>query len=300
MCWPWHGRKRSPAPRGASAWTRRRSRGLRAVEGALGARLFEHLPGGVLRPTGAGEAALVHAEHAEAAVAGFADAVTGADSMPEGTVRVTAVPVLVSRVLAQASRALTARHPGLRLELVAEPRDLSLTRREADIAVRLARPSPDTGRAVLARRVGQLDYAVYAPASCPAGGEGAPLPWIGYEEGMAGLPHARWTIAAAVCGSGLSPVAVNDAEAVVGAVRAGLGRAPLPRIVGDAEPGLRRVAPPERSPPLPRREVWLLTHPDLRPIARVGVVAGWLTQVFRRPQAPASLSDVAPLEHTRF
>jgi len=257
------------------------SRRLRAAEGALGARLFERLPDGVFRPTGAGEVALLHAERAEAAVLGLAGAVAGSDDALQGTVRVTAVPVLVSRVLVPAAAALAARYPALRLELVAEPRDLSLTRREADVAVRLARPSADAaGRAVLARRVGRLDYAVYAPALCPAGGEEG-LPWVGYEEGMAGLPQARWTAAVAAArgrsSSGLLPVAVNDAEAVIGAVRAGLGRAPLPRVVGDAEPGLRRLAPPKGAPPLPVREVWLLTHPDLKPRFRCierGAVSG--------------------------
>ena len=150
-------------------------RRLRAAEAALGARLFQRMPDGALRPTQAGELAAAHAERAEAVVADLLEAVAGADAAPVGTVRVTAVPVLVGRVLAPAAAALTARHPGLRLELVAEPRDLSLTRREADVALRLARPTPGAGQAVLARRIGRLVYAAYAPAACPSGGE-ATLP----------------------------------------------------------------------------------------------------------------------------
>jgi DNA-binding transcriptional LysR family regulator len=71
------------------------------------------------------------------------DAVAGADATPVGTVRVTSVPVLVARVLVPAAATLSARHPGLRLELIAEPRDLSLTRREADVALRLPGRCPD-------------------------------------------------------------------------------------------------------------------------------------------------------------
>jgi DNA-binding transcriptional LysR family regulator len=75
-------------------------------------------------------------------------------------VRVTAVPILANRLLVPALPRLFARHPRLRVELVAEPRNLSLTRREADIALRLARP--ESGPA-LARRIGRLDFAVYGP-----------------------------------------------------------------------------------------------------------------------------------------
>ena len=256
------------------------ARRLRVAEAALGARLFERMPEGTLRATQAGKAAASHAERAEAAVAGLLDAVVGADAEPAGVVRVTAVPILVSRVLVPAAPALAARYPGLRLELVAEPRDLSLTRREADLAVRLARPSRDAGRAVLARRIGYLAYAAYAPSGCPPDTEAA-LTWVGYEEGMAGLPQARWMAAAARADNGAAAtVALNDAEAIMQAVRGGLGRSLLPRVVGDRDTGLRRIAPPCGLPPLPVREVWLLTHPDLRPLARVSTVAGWLERTF--------------------
>lgn len=255
------------------------ARRLRAAEAVLDARLFERLPDGALRPTQAGEVASAHAEQAEAAVLGLLGTVAGADATPAGTVRVTAVPVLVGRVLVPAAAALTARHPGLRLELIAEPRDLSLMRREADLAVRLARPAPDAGRAVLARRVGQLAYAAYAPADCSADAAAA-LPWVSYEEGMAGLPHARWMATAAARGGRLAPVALNDAEAVIQAVRVGLGRSLLPCVAGDADAGLRRIAPPKGVPPLPVRELWLLTHPDVRPLARVAAVTAWIEHTF--------------------
>lgn len=257
------------------------ARRLRGVESALGARLFERLPDGALQPTEAGRAAYTHAELAETAIRGLVNAVGGRDTVLAGHVRLTAVPILVSRVLIPAATTLTGRHPALRLDLISEPRDLNLTRREADIALRLARPSAETGRAVLARRIGRLDYGIYAPTACSPKEERM-LPWVGYEDGMATLPQARWTAAAIEREGGHSPIAVSDAEAVVSAVRAGLGRAPLPRIVGDAEPGLRCATLPEGLPDVPSREVWCLTHPDLRPLARIAVVIDWLARTFSR------------------
>ena len=252
-------------------------RRLRAVEAALGARLFERMPDGSLRATAAGEIAAERAEHAEAAVAGLVGLVTGADAEVAGTVRVTTVPVLAGRVLVPAAGALAARYPQLRLELVAEPRNLSLTRREADLAVRFARPAPEAGKAILTKRLAHLAYGVYASADCPEYEEEA-LPWIGYEEELANLPQARWIAAAVARGGRLAAVALNDAEAIIQAVRAGLGRSLLPCVVGDGVAGLRRSVAPKGLPPLPVREVWLLAHPDMRQLARVAVVVGWIEQ----------------------
>lgn len=248
------------------------SRRLRAAEAALGARLFERLPNGKLRPTPMGEAAIPHAEKAEASVDGMVGAVTGADAAPAGMVRVTAVPILASRVLVPAANSLTTRYPQLRLELIADPREMSLAHREVDLALRLARPLPGAGRAMLTRRIGRLSYAAYAAASCT---DDTKLPWVGYEAGMADIPPARWLAQAARLQE-RAAIAVNDAEAIVQAVGAGLGRSILPRVVGEREIGLRRIAVTAALPPLPVREIWLLTHPDLQPLARVAAVREWI------------------------
>jgi DNA-binding transcriptional LysR family regulator len=257
------------------------ARRLRAAERALGTRLFERLPDGVLLPTEAGRAAFTHAELAESSICTLMTTVGGQDMALAGHVRLTSVPILIGRVLIPAVVMLTSRHPQLRIDLISEPRNLDLTRREADIALRLARPSTEAGHAVLARRIGQLDYGVYAPSSCPSGKERT-LPWVCYEDGMGGLPQARWTAVAAEKEGGRSPVALSDAEAVLSAIRAGLGRAPLPRIVGDAEPGLRLIARPEGLLDVPPREVWCLTHPDMRSLARVAAVIDWLSSLFNQ------------------
>jgi len=171
-----------------------------------------------------------------------------------------------------ALRDLGRRAPDLHLELIAEPRDLSLTRREADMALRLARPAADAGAAVLARRVGVVRYAAYVPADADRDRARA-LPWIGYETGMSALPPARWI--AARRGAAASPVALNDAAAILHAVAAGLGRSLLPCAVADRHPALRRQDLPGLPQP-PSRELWLLTHPDQRELARIVAVQAWL------------------------
>jgi len=141
------------------------ARRLAALQASIGARLCQRLADGTLQLTRAGERAALHAERIEREIGQLDGALSGADSAVSGTVRVTAVPIVVNHLLVPAAPRLLARHPELQLELVAEARDLSLTRREADLALRLARPRSGGAR-VTARRVGMLRYEVYAATSC--------------------------------------------------------------------------------------------------------------------------------------
>jgi DNA-binding transcriptional LysR family regulator len=246
------------------------ARRVGAAEARLGTRLFERV-GNVLRATSAGEVAIAHAERVEREMMAVRGAITGADADVAGTVRVTAVPIVMNRLLIPAAAALHAAHPRLHLEMIAEPRDLSLSKREADIALRLARPR-GLGT-VRTRRIGRIEYAVYAARKRKPDR----LPWIGYEEEMTGLPQAQWLTTALRRSSLPPPLAVNDAEGLLQAVRAGIGKSLLPCIVADREPGLRRI---ERAPVV-SRELWLLVHADLRPLARIGAVVDWLERTFR-------------------
>lgn len=248
------------------------ARRIARAEESLGARLFVRLAGR-LTLTPAGEGLLARAEAMERELQAAEAALGGADRRAAGRVRLTAVPLLVNRLLLPAVRPLLASHPDLVLELVAEPRDLSLTKREADLALRLARPLRE--QRVLARRLGTMTYAVYGPADAAAAGD---LPWITYEDAMADLPQARWIAQETAKGASTRPpqILVNDAEAVFAAVKAGLGKSLLPVRLAADDPALRRLG---EGPPSLRRELWLLTHPDLRGLPRIEAVTGWLQGV---------------------
>jgi DNA-binding transcriptional LysR family regulator len=238
----------------------------------LGARLF-YRSGGMLLPTEVGQTVIAHAERIEFEVDRLKNTARDADTTISGGVRVTSVPILVNRVLIPALPALHGEHPLLQLELIAESVNLSLTRRDADIAVRLARPHKE--QSVVARRIGQLDYAVFGPSTRKSRG----LPWITYEQGMSALPQAAW-IARAIKHerTDRSNLAVNDAEGVLQAIAAGLGKSLLPCAVGDQVKGLSRLS--GRTPVL-SREIWLLVHPELRHLGRIRTVMDWLEQVVR-------------------
>lgn len=254
------------------------SRRLAALQAAAGRRLYRRLPDGRLALTEAGEALAQVAERFERDIG----ALEGEDSRDgaAGIVRLTAVPLVINRILVPALDRLFARHAGLRLELIAESRDLSLTRREADLALRLARPKTG-GLRVKARRVGALGYGAYDAAGAPPG----PRPWVTYEETMAHLPQARWMAAAIRRGDGrAAALRVNDVEAALEAVAAGLGRSMLPSVVAARDPRLRRLPPPD-GPASPCRELWLLVHAELSDLPRIRAVAGWIDEILPAGQA---------------
>jgi DNA-binding transcriptional LysR family regulator len=193
-----------------------------------------------------------------------------------GTVRVTSVPILTNRLFASSARDLVENRPHLVIELIPDSRDLNLTHREADVAVRLARPTTG-GMNVKARRIGVLAYATYASRTIPLRKAGR-LPWITYEESMSHLPQARWISGVVKGKNGLSGLRVHDAETALDATVAGLGKTLLPTLVADRDARLRRLSL-NNDRPYPSREIWLLAHADQVELARVKAVTEWVEKL---------------------
>jgi DNA-binding transcriptional LysR family regulator len=257
----------APAARGLGVNETTVARRIACAEQSLGSKLFDRVEGAMI-PTEAGEIAVTRAEQVETAIDLLKEAAFGVDGSAAGVVRISSIPLIVNHMLTPALKNLYSAHPNLQIEAFAEPRNVSLTRREADIALRLARP--DREHKVIARRIGKLAYAVYGPCRSAA----RPLPWIAYDAGMAALPHVAW-IAKAIRSDGAGPpsLIVNDSEIALHAIRAGVGRSLLPCAIGDREPGLARLG---GSAPALERELWLLVLPELRNLARIKAVIDWL------------------------
>ena len=90
---------------------------------------------------------------------------------------------------------------------------------------------------------------------------------------------------------------MNDGEGLLEATAAGLGKSLLPSRIADKDPRLRRLCLPSPPPKLPQRELWLLVHAELRPLARIAAVADWLASLLRPERlspAPAPAPPAAP------
>jgi DNA-binding transcriptional LysR family regulator len=163
------------------------------------------------------------------------------------------------------------------VELVPDSRDLSLTRREADLAIRLARPATG-GTNVKARRIGALDYAAYTSSAIKLR-DARCLPWITFDEAMSHLPQARWIARAARdVTRDISGLRVHDAKTALEAAAAGLGITLLPTAIADRDTRLRPV-PSITAQPCPRRDIWLLAHADQIDLARVSTAIKWVEGV---------------------
>jgi DNA-binding transcriptional LysR family regulator len=237
-------------------------RRLGGLERRLGVRLFERARTGYAA-TPAGEVAIATARRVLDDLGGLERRLAGEDLRPSGTVRVTTTDTLVD-FLAPIFAAFRGAHPEIVLEVVVSTAFLTLTRRDADVAVR---PSADPGDALVGRRVGTIAYAIYGLPrwfSRAAADVSADADWVGFEESLAHLSAARWME------THVAPERIvqraNALSAILAGVRAGLGVAPLPCFFGDPVPGLARgpATLAELETPL-----WLLTHPDLRRVARI-------------------------------
>lgn len=255
------------------------SRRLSALQVAMGTQLYRRQPDGSLQLTSNGEAVVRRIEAMDHQVDLIAEALGADDDPCAGVVRLTSVPIVVNRLLAPQIGGLLSTHPKLEIELVPDSRDLSLTRREADLAIRLARPTTG-GTNVKARRIGELDFSVYAARNYSVK-KTKELPWITYDEAMAHLPQARW-IARTTKGQtdALAGLKVHDAETALEAACAGLGKTLLPNVIANKEDRLRRLRGEETSP-TPSREVWLLAHRDQLELRRTRTVIKWIETAVR-------------------
>ena len=248
-------------------------RRLRALEEALGgATLFVRTPDGyVLAP--AGERLLPRAERIEEAAFAFEREASGRQAALTGTVRVTGPDAFSARVLVPLLAELCAKMPGLDVELVAENRTLSITKREADMAVRTLRPKEPS---LVTRRLAELGSALYASEAylARAGDPRTRADLSG--DAFVGVDDAAWS--EGIWLKRTYPTArvvmkTNSTPAQLAATQAGMGIGILPCYVGDTEPGLVRVSK-ER---VIVRHVWLALHQDLQHAGRIRACADHLT-----------------------
>lgn len=248
-------------------------RRLAAMEARTGARLLQRLPGRYAL-TSLGESVLGNAERIEAEALAAERTITGKDIGLEGQVRLTTVDTLAARIVAPALAELQIRHPGILVELVPDTRSLSLSRREADIALRMSRFE---GHEVAARRVGAMAMGLYATADWQGHIEKGEARLVTVLDDQAHLPEAKWLRDAfpdAVTG-----FRSNSREVQLWAAKSGAGIAALARYRADAEPGLVRL---RTDIPDLVRDIWLGVHVDMRHMPRVRAVMDVVIKTLER------------------
>ncbi len=257
------------------------ARRLERLEAAMGAKLFQRDNRGLL-PTSAGEKLAVHAARMEAEVADLRTALDAADLGVEGIVALTTTDVLACHLIGPALPALRTRHPGIVVEVATDIRTLNLSRREADIALRLARPEQ---AALLARKVGTVGYALYAERGYldtrpkPADGlEGHVL--VDWPEDYTVIPQVSWL--RKIARSAATGLRANSAHLRHQAARAGLGIACLPCVMVAGDDGLVRIDIGDKAPAL---DLWLAAHRDQSRIPRVRATLDFVAELAETEKA---------------
>ncbi|GAB2886548.1 LysR family transcriptional regulator [Paraburkholderia jirisanensis] len=246
------------------------ARRIAALEQALGEKLVERRPDGFVL-TAAGAHAVAAAHQMEAAAAALSR--PGTDDSPKGLVRISATPGLAQEFLSARLPRLTARHPGLDIELSASVRAVSLDLREADIALRFGRPLDGD---VIARPLVTLDYGFYAaPEWQQRIAVGATPVFVAFDEANASIADAAWLMRCFP--RARFAFRADNQSAQAAAARAGAGIAMLPHFIGRAVAGL---VPCALEPLPPSRELWMITRPGDNKNRAVRAATDFLTETF--------------------
>lgn len=245
-------------------------RRLNALESRLRVRLFDRSARGY-QLTAAGERAAAAAERVETELLALDREISGRDQLLSGTLRVTASETLSHAVLPRLFAEFHAAHPRIQLVLSIDNRMFDLSRREADVALRVQRP---VDPALFGRRLTAIGWAFYGPKGV------APLRRAGRSFNFARHAVIGWDEPARIVASDwvgrhvpIERIALRSNSLVnqLMAVRAGVGIALLPCYLADPEHEVQRI-----SGVLPDlvSELWIVTHQDLKHTARIRAFLG--------------------------
>lgn len=249
------------------------SRRLRLLEQHAGGSLYERR-GEDFELTTLGQAVLDAARDMTERSSALERRLAGKDFHIEGTVRIATTEAMGALFLAPRLSSLLQQWPGLNIEIATNHQSVSLARRDADIAIRFARPEAGD---LVAKRLGTIPYFLCgSPAIVAAmagvNKDGRPPPFITFDDGVPDIPETIW------CARNIEPdrirVRSNSLIAQWQAACAGAGLALLPGYLIDSR--LERVS----EAPALQREAWMVFHRDFRNVPRLRKAVAWLENCF--------------------
>jgi len=253
-------------------------RALQRLERGLGKPLFQRSRTGYL-PNELAQALSTQAEQIEAAIEGARSALASEPAQVAGTVRLTTTDSVLHGLVAPALKTLRQQHPLLDYELHAGNEIASLTRRDADIAVRATKRPPQH---LVGKRLGTLRVAVYAarrggPRTL-ADVEAGRAAWIAVDDALPEHPSVAWRKRHHP--KAVPKLRVNSIITIAEFVALGLGVGILPLFLAEPRSDLRRLSEPLEDA---ETELWLLTHPEARHLRRISTVYSHLSQAIVLP-----------------
>ncbi|BCB59468.1 LysR family transcriptional regulator [Halomonas sp. A020] len=240
-------------------------RRLSNMEQQLGVALFERNRTGYT-PTLAGDDLAASAKRVQTEVHGAERRIVGQDVTLTGSLRITTTDTLFAGLLSPLLARFRQQYPEITLEVAISNQLQSLSRREADIAIRPTRTPPDT---LVGKKLANITQAIYGQKSHWQHRANPIEPrsletenWIGPDVHLGDTMLEKWMMDKRVT------YKIDSMLGMQLAARQGVGITVLPCYLGDTDDTLIRLTPPIDAL---TTHLWLLTHPDLRHVTRIRV-----------------------------
>lgn len=257
-------------------------RRIQRLELAVGVQVVDEAMGHVVL-TSEGLQLLVTANEMQRLASSIQGAKPGLQSQIHGLVRITAPEGIAANLVTPSLAKLKEAHPDLKFELLADSEILSLSHKQADVAIRLRYPTDSN---LIALRIGSLGYSLYASDTLVTQ-QSADFDWIkkmaliGYET-TSRFPETTALIDA--CSDSDFSFRSNNLPSQIEATRAGLGIALLPDYVHAKYPELAKISPM----PIIEKDVFIVFHCQYRDEARIRTVVDWLKSSMQQSLMQAS------------
>lgn len=246
-------------------------RSIRRIERELGQRLFKRSRAGY-EPS---EMAQILAEYGEQVEARLEQARSAMQLTPDqvsGTLRISTTDTILHGLIAPALRTLAEHHPLLSYELHAGNELSSLTRHEADIAIRATKRPPQH---LVGRHIGPIRVALYAGKASGIRDykdvEAGKAAWIAPDDALPEHPSVLWRKRHHP--KAIPRYRVNSILTVMEMVAIGMGVGVLPVFLAQSRKDLKALTDVLDEC---QTELWLLTHPESRYLRRVSTVFQYL------------------------
>jgi len=184
---------------------------------------------------------------------------------------------IISDILAPKLAAFLSTNTDIRLNLSVSTANVSLPKREADIAIRLSRPQHDN---LMTKRLPSLKLGLYASKAYLNGKDPLTLAlenehFLGMDNSFGDIPEAAW-----FAKHGLAHRLVLKSSSVrtlCAATIGGCGISLVPKFIAERQ-GLIEVP----SPPTPTRTPYLVFHRDFRKVKRIVLTKNWIVDCFEK------------------
>lgn len=256
------------------------ARRIQRLEATLSSTLFEHTPAGHIL-TARGSLLVEYVQSMEDATIAAAEMAGTGNGGTAGTIRVSVSEGFGTGIIACNLHTFTQSHPNVEVELVTSSGFLSPSRREADIAIMLARPKKGP---LIVRKLTDYRLGLYGNASTANINDISEIrnhPIVGYVPDLIYAPELRYLDE--IASSPVAALTSTSVNAQAQMVRHGAGIGILPCFIGDIDRELKRLLPGNIDI---RRSFWLVVHRDMRSVARIRHFMDWLT---------ALVADLRPL-----